>query len=293
MYKILLLGTNKAVIDDIFHQLTDTFEILSSSLRYEDIMNHIKYVNPDTIIYCLNGENREDMSKMVSIKSKSDTPLTVIGSESDCNDFEHCAVNIADLILFKPISAQKIKVSILSYLKAKELETKELEAKSQKANEEEQALKAALEEMINSDEPKTVTSLTNDVVKPLSARKHILVVDDDVQMLKTIKYFLEDDYDVATAINGTLALRFLQKKHTDLVLLDYEMPNMKGAEVLEKIRGNKATKDIPVIFLTGIADREIIKQVLALSPQGYILKPTDRNTLHTKISAVLRQSYWS
>ena len=53
MYKILLLGTNKAVIDDFFRQLVDSFEILSSSLRYEDVMAHIKYVKPDAIVYCL------------------------------------------------------------------------------------------------------------------------------------------------------------------------------------------------------------------------------------------------
>ena len=120
-----------------------------------------------------------------------------------------------------------------------------------------------------------------------SSRKHILIVDDDAQMLKTIKRFLEDKYDVATAISGNLALRFLQKKHTDLVLLDYEMPQMKGSEVLEQIRSNDATQNIPVIFLTGMADREKIQQVLSLNPQGYILKPTDKETLHAKLAAVL------
>ena len=82
-------------------------------------------------------------------------------------------------------------------------------------------------------------------------------------------------------------MRFMSKKHTDLVLVDYEMPEMRGPEVLEQIRSNRDTKNIPVIFLTGIADRDKIQQALALNPQGYILKPTDKKTLREKISAVL------
>ena len=89
---------------------------------------------------------------------------------------------------------------------------------------------------------------------------------------KPIKRFLEDKYDVATAISGNLALRFLQKKHTDLVLLDYEMPICDGKQVLQMIRSEMEFADIPVIFLTGRGDRESVMEVMALKPAGYLLK---------------------
>lgn len=92
-------------------------------------------------------------------------------------------------------------------------------------------------------------------------RRHILVVDDDVRVLRLLKVHLQD-YDVATAINGKLALKFLENKTTDLILLDYEMPGENGPEVLKKLRANEKTKDIPVIFLTGVADSEKIQEVL-------------------------------
>ncbi|MCI5882798.1 MAG: response regulator [Clostridiales bacterium] len=278
MYKILLLGTNKAVIDDFFRQLVDSFEILSSSLRYEDVMAHIKYVKPDVIVYCLKEETRDDMSRTVSIKnnSKNRIPFIIIGNDTDCHAFEHCAVNIADRTLVKPLSAQKIKVAIMDFLKERELEDLSQKALAEIAANEELAKENEIDLLSETMNPETSSS-----------RKHILIVDDDAQMLKTIKRFLEDKYDVATAISGNLALRFLQKKHTDLVLLDYEMPQMKGSEVLEQIRSNDATQNIPVIFLTGMADREKIQQVLSLNPQGYILKPTDKETLHAKLAAVL------
>ena len=278
MYKILLLGTNKAVIDDFFRQLVDSFEILSSSIRYEDVMAHIKYVKPDVIVYCLKEETRDDMSRTVSIKnnSKNRIPFIIIGNDNDCHAFEHCAVNIADRTLVKPLSAQKIKVAIMDFLKERELEDLSQKALAEIAANEELAKENEIDLLSETMNPETSSS-----------RKHILIVDDDAQMLKTIKRFLEDKYDVATAISGNLALRFLQKKHTDLVLLDYEMPQMKGSEVLEQIRSNDATQNIPVIFLTGMADREKIQQVLSLNPQGYILKPTDKETLHAKLAAVL------
>lgn len=110
-------------------------------------------------------------------------------------------------------------------------------------------------------------------------RKHILVIDDDPLMLKSIKNQLQENYDVATAINGKIALKFLSSKHTDLILLDYEMPVETGPDILKKIRDNSNAKDIPVIFLTGIMERDKIEKALSLKPQGYLLKPVD----HTKL----------
>ena len=79
----------------------------------------------------------------------------------------------------------------------------------------------------------------------------------------------------------------LKKKKTDLILLDYEMPEENGAVVLEKIRMSDELKDIPVVFLNGINDREKIKSVLAMKPQGYLLKPIEHDKLMQTINQVL------
>ncbi len=117
-------------------------------------------------------------------------------------------------------------------------------------------------------------------------RRHILVVDDDVRVLRLLKVHLQD-YDVATAINGKLALKFLENKTTDLILLDYEMPGENGPEVLKKLRANEKTKDIPVIFLTGVADSEKIQEVLLMKPEGYLLKPINKVKLLETIKKFL------
>ena len=106
-----------------------------------------------------------------------------------------------------------------------------------------------------------------------------MVIDDDPGMLKIIKEHLHENYDVATAISGKIAYKFLENKKTDLILLDYEMPNENGLQVLQNLRNNEELASIPVLFLTGINDREKIKKVMMMKPQGYLLKPIDKEKL--------------
>ena len=65
----------------------------------------------------------------------------------------------------------------------------------------------------------------------------------------------------------------------DLILLDYEMPVISGPQVLEMIRSESKVDGIPVIFLTGKGDRESVMKVLAMKPDGYLLKSMERAKL--------------
>ena len=114
-------------------------------------------------------------------------------------------------------------------------------------------------------------------------RKNILIVDDDVSYMKLIYDWLKDKYRVAMAGSGMQAITYLARNHADLILLDYEMPITSGPQVLEMIRSEAATSDIPVMFLTGKSDRESIMRVLSLKPADYLLKTIDRKGLHEKV----------
>ena len=109
-------------------------------------------------------------------------------------------------------------------------------------------------------------------VKGENYQKKILVVDDSGAMLRNVKNWLGGRYDVILANSGTMAMKYLEMNRPDLVLLDYEMPNYDGKEVLKMIRKEKDLADIPVIFLTGKDDRESVMNVMALKPEGYLLK---------------------
>ncbi len=105
-------------------------------------------------------------------------------------------------------------------------------------------------------------------------KKKVLVVDDSGAMLRNVKGWLEERYQVILANSGTMAIKYLATNRPDLVLLDYEMPVLSGKQVLEMIRSESEFSDIPVMFLTSKNDKESIQQVLSLKPEGYILKTT-------------------
>jgi CheY-like chemotaxis protein len=122
----------------------------------------------------------------------------------------------------------------------------------------------------------------------IPGRHRVLVIDDATIVHKTIKAYLNPEYEVATAISGKVALRFLMAKEVSLILLDYEMPEMDGPTVLQKLRENPELASIPVVFLTGINDVDKIKNALALKPQGYLLKPVDAKALMNKMHEIVK-----
>ena len=120
-----------------------------------------------------------------------------------------------------------------------------------------------------------------------SGKKKILIVDDDPSYAKMAMEWLKDDYQAFIVSGGMNAILFLLKNPVDLILLDYEMPVVDGPQVLQMLRQEPATQKIPVVFLTGVGTREDVERVMALKPDGYILKSTTKEklleALHTKI----------
>lgn len=276
-YKVLLAGKNNAVMDDFFSQMSDAFEAVTTSTRYDDILRHIHYFEPDLFIYCINQEVKERMMRIAAAENalkEANIPFALIGSNQDCSTFVETVSLKPDLTLIKPLSLSTTKERIQAFLDDK------------KQKEKEEAMMAEVRAALaaTKSDIKAVQE-----AKEASRRKHILVVDDDPMMLKVLKEHLHTQYDVATAINGKVALKFLENKKTDLILLDYEMPVENGVVVLEKLRANEATSGLPVIFLTGVTEKEKISKVLSLKPQGYLLKPIDKDKLFDAINAVFRR----
>ena len=110
-------------------------------------------------------------------------------------------------------------------------------------------------------------------------KKTILIVDDDPTYLGLIREWLKSKYKIAMATSGLQAIKWLAKNKSDLILLDYEMPVTSGPQVLEMLRSEEETKDIPVIFLTAKSDKQSVVAVVSLKPEGYFLKNIDRTEL--------------
>ncbi|MBP5464746.1 MAG: response regulator [Treponema sp.] len=115
----------------------------------------------------------------------------------------------------------------------------------------------------------------------------IIIIDDDPLVLKTIREYLKDEFEVHVARGGEGACSYLEKHPVNLILIDYEMPGEKGDSVLMNIRRIPLSAKTPAIFLTGAADPHTVAEILRSRPQGYLLKPVAREKLSEKIRAVL------
>ncbi|MBR5116227.1 MAG: response regulator [Lachnospiraceae bacterium] len=115
-------------------------------------------------------------------------------------------------------------------------------------------------------------------------KKSILVVDDDVTYLRMVHSWLKDQYRVSIVNSGMQAITWLARNPVDLVLLDYEMPVTSGPSVLEMLKSEIGTSDIPVMFLTGKSDKASISKVIGLRPERYLLKTISREELLDEIN---------
>lgn len=118
-------------------------------------------------------------------------------------------------------------------------------------------------------------------------RKTILCIDDSGVLLRKMKALLEDKYEVVLVNSGAMAIKFLTLRRPDLILLDYEMPIVNGAQVMQMIREDNDFKDIPIVFLTGKNDLHTVQNIVSLKPEGYILKDTKPKELHETIDRYL------
>ncbi len=123
----------------------------------------------------------------------------------------------------------------------------------------------------------------------ITYKRRILAVDDTAVVLTRILYTLQDAYDVITINSGERALKYLKENKPDLILLDIRMSPMDGIETLQSIRTMEECKDIPVIMLTGVEDKDVVIKSAKLGICDYIRKPFSSEELHKRIRRVFEQ----
>ena len=117
--------------------------------------------------------------------------------------------------------------------------------------------------------------------------KHILIVDDNKTNLTLAKNELSKEYQVTPVLSGFQALQFLEKRSTDLILLDISMPEMDGRETMRRIRANEKWSKIPIIFLTADNTPETEAQCLSDGADDFIAKPFVPQVMQSRVSRIL------
>jgi DNA-binding response OmpR family regulator len=118
---------------------------------------------------------------------------------------------------------------------------------------------------------------------------HILIVEDNHQILNYLKENLLADYHISTALNGAEALDIIQKKPPELVITDVMMPVMDGITLTRKLKDSFDTSHIPVIMLTAKSSMEDQIEGIESGAEAYILKPFNMAYVRVVIGNLIRQ----
>lgn len=121
--------------------------------------------------------------------------------------------------------------------------------------------------------------------------KTILFIEDEPTLQKTVgKYLEEEGYDVKNALDGEIGLQMAKKFNPALILLDLILPKMDGFEVLQELKKDPETKNIPVIILTNLESSGDVEKALSLGATNYLVKANyELSEVVKKIKSILNQ----
>ncbi len=117
--------------------------------------------------------------------------------------------------------------------------------------------------------------------------KRILIIDDSMIQQRIMQKLLQGRFDILMSESGIEGIKLAKKEKPDLILLDYDMPILSGKETFARLQKQEETKNIPVVFLTGLDKKEDVEAVLKLRPRGYLLKPVEQDRLIQTIKNIL------
>lgn len=117
--------------------------------------------------------------------------------------------------------------------------------------------------------------------------ERILVVDDEIEILKKLKKYLEDDYEILTASDGQEGLETFKRERPPVVITDIKMPGMDGIELMRRVKAMDG--DAEIIVITGHGDMEVAIESLKLGAVDFLLKPIDLDELDAAINRALEK----
>lgn len=119
----------------------------------------------------------------------------------------------------------------------------------------------------------------------------LLIIDDEATNIQLISDFLEaQGIEIMIAKNGADGISRAKKGQPDLILLDIRMPGMDGYEVCHQLKSDESTRDIPIIFMTGLTELDDKLKAFAVGGVDYITKPFQESELLARVSVHLKMS---
>jgi|GEM_PF-3799685 len=117
-----------------------------------------------------------------------------------------------------------------------------------------------------------------------TTQSHILIVDDEPFNIGVLVGLFEDDYEITVAVDGFRAIELAHSTFPDLILLDVMMPGINGYEVCARLKQEPDTKDIPVIFVTGLGEEQSETKGLDVGAVDYVIKPINPGIVRRRVA---------
>ncbi|MBD1913233.1 MULTISPECIES: ATP-binding protein [unclassified Leptolyngbya] len=145
------------------------------------------------------------------------------------------------------------------------------------------------EQTIENTEEQTVQT-ANFSSCPTVASAHVLLVDDNADMREYLTRILSEHFQVKAAADGATALTVAQEQVPDLILSDVMIPGLNGFELLEALRADLRTREVPIILLSARAGEEAIAEGLEAGADDYLIKPFSAQELISRVTAHLQMA---
>lgn len=258
MYKILFLYEERLRSACKLHSntLRVHFECQYSQFESDAVIGKIKADNYDLVVAYLQDittEHKKELSKILT--SSSNTHFMLCGTREELHKFHVLCGDKVDKYLLSSINVNDF-----------------IEVTKQ--------LLDGINGIVQPDAPKIN-------IEEFVDMRSILVVDDSPVSLRMVANWLKNDYIIAVAKSGKAALYYLEEEIPDVILLDYEMPEMSGVQTFEAIRSDSRFENVPVIFLTAVSEMDMVKEAIKFKPDGYVLKSAGITPLEEKIREAL------
>ena len=282
MKKVLLVGKFTDQFREINKKLAETYEVRACVNKLEIFKGMFKLNKPDVVVMIFGEMNETNEALLRDMeKEHNEIPVVCAGIHKETEK------NLDDLLLNKavflapPYSAWEIIEKVEYVLNDDFIEDMLIKTLGIDLSIEDDDEVFVRKEEKKEPEPKPKRQELG------NGRKSILLVDDSGMFLRMLNGLLSENYDVRMATSGWKAISMILHKRPDLILLDYEMPMCDGRETMLKIREVEENKDIPIVFVTAVNKMEHIKSVLALKPDGYLLKPINKDKLFQIIKEII------
>lgn len=261
MGKVLFVTRNDGMIKSIDKKISDVIDCEFVSFTSNDLIDLMKNGGYTMVVlYITRLAADEDIVLSKILAFSSGIPLVIVGGK---DELHRCFLKgCKDVVKYI-----KTPIHLSDYIREINHTLKKIEI---------------MNGVIRGDEVE-IQEIDSNISENDNELKKILLVDDDPFVLRTISSWLKEFFSISVAKSGAEAIKILFQQPVDLILMDYDMPGCDGVQTVKMIRAEEQFSKIPVFFLTGVDDSDMVKKAIEVNPQGYILKSNGPSYLVSKI----------